>query len=126
MRDHPTAPDLLSTAAQAFRDSLLPALPSGLKYQALMVLNAMDIAARQATAGDAPLTEARDRLRTLYGSATDDLDTLERRLADDIRAGRFDPGASERAAVLAHLDASTRAKAAESCPKALARDGAKG
>lgn len=126
MRDRPTAPDLLTTAAQAFRDSLLPALPSGLKYQALMVLNAMDIAARQATAGDAPVIEARDRLRALYGGSSDDFDTLERRLAADIRAGRFDSGAPERAIVLAHLEATTRAKAAESCPKALTRDGTKG
>lgn len=121
MRDRPTAPDLLDTAAQEFRETILPALPRHLKYQALMVLNAMGIASRQAAAGAAPLEEARDRLRTLYAAPDGDLPFLEQRLAQDIRAGRFDPGKPDHAAAFDHLVKTTRAKAAESCPKVLER-----
>ena len=119
MRDEPTAPDLLAAAEEAFRETLLPALPKSLRYEALMVLNAMGVAARQAAAGDAPLRSARRRLAAIYGDDAAGLDALEARLADDIRRGRFDPGQDGRAAVLDHLRQTTRDKAAESSPKAL-------
>lgn len=119
MRDRPTAPDLLETARQVFKERLLPALPREATYDALMVLNAMAIAQRQCTAGSTPEDAARNRLATLYGSAAP-LPDLERRLAADIRAGRFDPGTGEAAPeVYRHLWATTWAKALESCPKAL-------
>ena len=117
MRDEPTGDDLLNAALDVFRDKLLPALPRELRYDGLMVANAMAVVARQVAAGDAPLMEARQRLTRLYGEG--DLDGLERRLAADIRAGRYDPGAEGRDAVFQHLWKTTRAKAAESAPKAL-------
>jgi len=118
MRDRPTGPDLLDTARQVFKDRLLPALPRELTYEALMVLNAMGIAQRQAATGGAPEEAARARLVALYGDDAP-LAALERRLAADIRTGRFDPGAAQADAVFDHLWATTRAKAAESAPKAL-------
>lgn len=117
MRDEPTAENLLNTARDLFREKLLPALPRELRYDALMVANAMAIAGRQTAAGDAPLREAKQRLSALYGDG--ELADLERRLAADIRAGRFDPEEPEREAVFDHLWRTTRAKAAESAPKAL-------
>ena len=117
MRDEPTGEHLLNAALDLFREKLLPALPRELRYDGLMVANAMAVVARQAAAGDAPLIEARDRLARLYGEG--DLDSLEHRLAADIRAGRCDPGSPEREAVFDHLWKVTRAKAAESAPKAL-------
>lgn len=119
MRDRPIAHELLEAAQEVLSDKLLPALPQELTYSALMVLNAMGIAARQAAAGDAPLEAARSRLSALYGDEASALPALERRLAAEIRAGRFDPGAADRAAVFKHLWETTRAKAAESSPKAL-------
>ncbi|WP_224249933.1 DUF6285 domain-containing protein [Hyalangium gracile] len=119
MRDRPIAHELLEAAQAVLSDTLLPALPQELTYQARMVLNAIGIAARQAAAGQAPLEAARHRLAALYGDDGSELSVLERRLASDIRAGRFDPGSADRAAVFAHLWATTRAKAAESSPKAL-------
>jgi len=119
MRDRPTAPDLLETAQAVLRARLLPALPRDLKYDALMVLNAIGIAARQTAAGEAPVQEARARLAALYDAPDTSLEVLEARLAADIRAGRFDPGTGQRGAVFAHLWQTTRAKATESIPKAL-------
>ncbi len=117
MRDEPTGEDLLNAALDVFRDKLLPALPRELRYDGLMVANAMAVVGRQAAAGDTPLREARERLSRLYGEG--ELDDLEHRLTADIRAGRYDPGADGREAVFDHLWKATRAKAAESTPKAL-------
>lgn len=119
MRDEPTARDLLETARTVFREELLPALPREARYTALMVLNAMGIAARQAAAGDRPLDEARMRLEALCQVAGADLGDLERRFVADIRAGRYDPGTPLRDQAFLHLLKTTRAKAAESAPKAL-------
>lgn len=118
MRDEPTAPDLLETALKVYRERLLPELPAHLRYDALMVANAMAIAARQARAGRGPEEEARRRLSSLYGEDGAVLADLERRLAVDIRRGAFDAEGEARAAVVEHLRLRTSAKVAESNPRA--------
>src|SRR3546814_20636207 len=81
-----------------------------------MVANAISIAARQMRAGEGPGETARARLVILYGDVAAMLDDLERRLAADLRAGQFDPGATGRAAVFDHLWQTACAKAAELKP----------
>jgi hypothetical protein len=119
MRDEPTAADLLETALAVYRDRLLPALPAHLRYDALMVANAVAISARQARAGEAPVEEARRRLAALYPNHMGSLAEMERRLALDIRRGAFDEPGPSRDAVFEHLRLMAEAKAAESNPKAL-------
>lgn len=119
MYREPTAANLLETARAFLRDQVLPRLPDDARYDALMVANAMAIAARQVAAGDRPLEEARARLAALYAAPDAGLARLARRLADDVRAGVFDPSSDRRAAVFVHLWETARAAAAESNPKAL-------
>lgn len=119
MRPEPAAANLLETARVFLRDRILPQLPDHARYNALMVANAMAIAARQIAAGDRPLEEARARLAALYAAPDAGLAELARRLADDVRAGVFDPPSERRTAVFVHLWEDARAAAAESNPRAL-------
>jgi len=93
------ATDLLQTARDVLLAEVVPHLPAGQKYQALMVANAMAIAARESE-GDAPPPEPPE-------------------LSGRIRAGEFDPGAPEHDAIAAWLLEATRARCAISNPKAL-------
>ena len=128
MNDRPDARNLLETARNAFVTEVLPALPAASRYTALMIANAMAIAQREITAGEAPLRDERARLRALLpdhaeGPAEaglhDVLKGYNRRLIEAIRAGRFD--GEERAALHEHLRRTTEAKLAVSNPKMLAR-----
>lgn len=98
---------LLETARDVLRDELLPALPAQLRHAALMVANAMAIAARELDrCADAALDQARE--------------AEDRRLCAAIRAGDVDDG--EAAAQLhARLLAGTRARVEVSNPKYLAQ-----
>lgn len=111
--------DLLATARAALRDLIVTGLSDDARYAALMVANAMAIAARQLAAGDRPLNEAHDRLTALYAAPDTPLAELARRLAADIRAGAFDAPTPRRAAALDHLWLDARAAAEHSNPKAL-------
>lgn len=126
MNDRPHAPELLATARDALTTEILPALPQGLRYIGLMILNAMAIAQREIAAGDAPARAEYERLcellsersvalagDRLYGA----LAGYNRRLAEEIRAGRYD--GKERAAMVEHLRRTTEEKLAVSNPKAL-------
>jgi hypothetical protein len=126
MNDRPGARELIETARDTFAAEILPALPEALRYVGLMVANAMAIAQREIEAGDAParaeylrlcrlLSEPHAPLAgdALYGA----LASYNRRLANEIRAGRFDAG--EQAAMLAHLRRTNAEKLAVSNPKAL-------
>jgi hypothetical protein len=126
MNDRPDARDLLETARNTFMAEVLPALPEALRYTALMIANAMAIAQREIAAGDAPLRAEYQRLAEILSgiAAAPDGDALRgavagynRRLANEIRAGRFD--GEERAAMLKHLRRTTEEKLAVSNPKAL-------
>jgi hypothetical protein len=109
----PDTADLLATARDTLKSSVLPHLPRGALYPALMVLNAMAIAARQAKAGATRRAAALAALAPF--AAGDTLDALNADLARSIRAGRFAPGDP---ALHAALLATARLATEESNPKA--------
>ena len=126
MNDLPDARNLLATARDAFVAEILPALADAQRYTGLMIANAMAIAQREIEAGDAPARAECERLRKLMSERAGPLagEALHaavagynRRLAGEIRAGRFDR--AERAALLEHLRRTTEEKLAVSNPKAL-------
>jgi hypothetical protein len=110
MRDRPDGPTLraLAEAASAAEDAAL-------------VARCLAIAAREAAAGDAPLSAAQAELAALCGEGG--LPDLWRRLAADIRAGLFDAPGERRDAVLRLLWATTIARLRESNPEFLAASG---
>lgn len=99
MRDKPTAADLLETARRVLMEELLPELPRGKRYAALMVGAAMATVGRESTAGDAPIAEEHDALIALYGDDAP-LDDLNRLFAEDLRAGSFDHRQDHALAIL--------------------------
>jgi hypothetical protein len=102
MADRPDARDLLDIARRTFVDSLLPALPPDRRYEGLMLANALAIALRELEAP--PQADAEQ----------------DRRLAAEIRAGRYDAAGPEREAVARQLRQRATARVAASNPKALA------
>jgi hypothetical protein len=128
MRDHPDGAELLSTAQKVLREALLPALPAERKHDALMIANAMSIAARQLEHGDAPERHELAALAILLGhpASTEDVPNLHAALVDAnrelsrrLRAGEGDPGQAQRSALFAHLRSVARQRVAESNPKYL-------
>ena len=128
MNNRPNAPELLAIARATFTAEILPALPKKLRYSGLMIAHALAIAQREMEAGDAPLRAESERLRTLFSDSSHEragaapsmtVADYNRRLADEIRAGRFDK--EERAVLLEHLRKTTEQKLAVSNPKALIR-----
>lgn len=101
MRDSPDGARLLALARAALLEALLPALPKERQFEARLIANAMAIAARELTAGRAPLDADRTALSTLVGESDSEITTsretrneaLERlgwRVAAEIRSGRRD------------------------------------
>ncbi len=129
MADRPDGAELLEIAREALRTDILDDLPKEHRFVALMVANAMAIAARELRAGDAPLRAALADLATLYNKADEPetnaaaLEVLTQRLARDIRAGRFDTG-PDATRVHAVLLAATRRRLELSNPKYLAESDA--
>ena len=127
MNDKPEASALLAAARDAFTAEILPALPPALRFTGLMIANAMGIVQRETALGDGPARAELARLGKLLQSGAGDpgsgealrsaLEDYNRRLAREVRAGRFD--GPERAALLEHLTRTTEEKLAVSNPKAL-------
>ena len=126
MNDRPDAAELLAIARATLLDKLLPRLADDLRYDALMIANAMAIASREHAAGDAAAQAELARLRELFSERGKPLSGAElqvaladcnRRLAAGIRAGRFDD--KERAALLDHLAQTAADELAISNPRAL-------
>ena len=112
--------ELLIQARVTLLDELLGALPEDKRYPALMVANAMAIAARE-LAAPADGRAERQALAALLGPAREaDQDAtvaaLAARLADEIRAGRFDGDPR----VHDHLKGEVETRLALSNPKRLA------
>lgn len=122
MSDKPTGQDLLLTAREELMKRLLPALPADLRYQALMVANAMAIAARELENGPASdVSELAGLQKILEGTAAaQDAPAGNAKLCEQIRAGAFDAVTPGRKLLMRHLAATTRDKLAISNPKALA------
>jgi hypothetical protein len=126
VNDRPDATELLEIARRTLLDEILPRLPEELRYSARMVANAMAIAAREHAAGDAAAQAELARLGNLFAERPQPLTGAalyaalagyNRRLATEIRAGRFDD--RERVALLEHLEKTTADKLAVANPKAL-------
>lgn len=123
MRNAPAADLLLSVALETYQREILPHLPPDARYSGAMIANALGIAARQTANGVAFAQDARETLAALSGMGEGDhLKKIEQSVCSDIRKGRYDPspGGVRSQTLHAALVALTRAKAAESCPKALA------
>lgn len=118
MSDRPDAAELLAVAREELMKRLLPALPGALRYEALMVANAMAIAAREAAAGAGAAAREAEGLRQLTGDAS--LPSGRRKLCEAIRRGDFDTAGPGRQALLRYLLDTTEGKLAISNPKALA------
>ncbi len=115
MHEPPSGPELLEAARKTLLDELLPALPAEKRYPALMVANAIAIAARTARHDPAPADALAAEARGVTG--TDEAEPW-RALAAAIRAGRFDPGTDGHDRVHALLRAYAEARCAISSPKA--------
>ena len=89
MRDGPDGAVLLAIARAALLDEVLPNVPAGQVYAVRMIANAMAIAAREMTAEP---EDDSGRVFSLYREAgmAEPAGEIERALAGDIRAGRFD------------------------------------
>ncbi len=126
MSEHPTGAELLKVAREVLARDLIPELPDGRRYLALMVANAMAIAARELELGDGVARAELTSLRMLFQEpgpdvwedVEDRLEALNRRLCAEIRAGRFS-GGGEEMRLRDHLRRSAEARAAISNPKAL-------
>ncbi|MDJ0942178.1 MAG: DUF6285 domain-containing protein [Kiloniellales bacterium] len=89
MKRHQTSgAALLRIARAVLKDDLLPTLPRERRLEALMVLSALGMAERELE-NAAPEDET-GAIAGLLGTATGDKPDLRRRLAEAIRAGRFD------------------------------------
>jgi glutathione S-transferase len=126
MLDRPTGAELLAEARRTLLETLLPLLPSDRRYDALMVANAMAIAARELTDGVGALQTAVGALASLGTRAdgadaalAEQLERLERQLARDIRTGAYDAPGSRRDAASRYLREVTTARLRLSNPKAL-------
>ena len=126
MNDIPDAIKLLAIARATLLDKLLPHIPEELRYDARMIANSMAIAIREQANGEAAAQTELASLRGLFGEhaklvTSDALEVAlagyRKRLATDIRNGRFD--GAERAALLAHLAQTAADDLAISNPKAL-------
>ncbi|QAU34138.1 DUF6285 domain-containing protein [Janthinobacterium sp. 17J80-10] len=130
MSDRPDGQDLLRTAREELMKRLLPALPADLRYQALMIANAMAIAARELDAGAAGQLQELAGQRALLQDAESEapgnpeqlrqsLTSGRKRLGAAIRLGEFDADKPAHQALLRHLASSARDKVAIYNPKLL-------
>lgn len=128
MNNLPEGADLLEVAREALLAEIRPLLTEDARYTAAMIANAMAIAAREAQAGEAPALAALARLDRLHGNQPRELHGAPlyeaiaanaRRLAADIRAGRYDAEDERRRELMHHLRESVEAKLLISNPKAL-------
>ncbi len=91
MRDGPGGAVLLAIARTTLLEEVLPKVPPAQVYAVRMIANAMAIAARELAAEDDEAA-GRERILALYRQAgfAEPEGDVERALAADIRAGRFD------------------------------------
>ena len=127
MRETPSGEELLIIARKLLREELIPLLPEDRRYDALMVANAMAIAARQMGFGDAYEDREREDLAQLL-ERTDDGDggapgDLHQNLGAKIRRGDFDPGTPLHDTVRDFLLEVTVQRLRESAPNTLKEAG---
>lgn len=117
MRDLPTGP-ALKALADDWEARELPSLPSEERPLAeRMIRRCRAIVRREAECGEAALSPMKEALNALYGAGN--AAAQLKRLATDIRAGRYDPPGPLREQVLGLLWMLTRQKLRESNPRFL-------
>ncbi len=133
MSERPDGRDLLIVAREELVNSLLPQLPNELRYQALMIANAMAIATREFETGRESdqrellglsqlLFDAKSNVQHEQSNdqtAARTLQSHRKVLGNAIRSGDFDPGTTRHQAMLQHLKITARDKLAISNPKLL-------
>lgn len=126
MNNEPDGAELLRVAQKVLREQLLTGIAGEQRYQALMVANAMEIAARELKAGETDLRRELHMLTELYGDTTvseagnstrEKVGSLNKRLARDIRSGMMDGACAQ--GVRALLKAQVTARLRVSSPKYL-------
>ncbi|XSS60429.1 DUF6285 domain-containing protein [Pseudomonas sp. B11] len=113
----PNAHELLEIARQTLLEQLLPALSAELRYPALMIANAMAIAARESRLQARVCSQEQELLGALTEGAGPSLPETRRQLAQEIRQGRHD--ARQQLALVKALRQVTVARLAISNPKAV-------
>ncbi|MCY1413238.1 hypothetical protein D9M71_286650 [compost metagenome] len=114
----PNAHELLDIARLTLLEQVLPALSSELRYPALMIANAMAIAARESGLETFASSQELARLAALLNEASSSLPEARRQLARAIRQGNHD-GPQNRRTLVEALRQTTLARLAISNPKAL-------
>jgi hypothetical protein len=122
MRDKPDAADLLVAARDLMRQRIVPALPVSERYNGLLVVAAVAIAARELLAGDEAATAERAGLATLLDTSELSLLELNREFARHIRNGDFDAPGPQREQALLVLRQATLARLNECNPGYLDPD----
>jgi len=126
----PGGSDLLAIARDMLMRELLPLAADDAKYSLLMVANAIAIASRELAMGHTAEVAALARLDILYGTLPreitgsalrDAIAQYERRLAQDIRAGRFDADDARQRALLEYLQENVAVRLRISNPRSLSR-----
>lgn len=118
MNDEPDAHNLLATALNSFRETILPVIPAEQRFTALMIANALATAERELATGSAAEPTLAAAIGGLLGE-DGPLSTLAPRLCAAIADGRFDADGPQ-AALRRALFELTTARLAVSNPKALA------
>ena len=130
MNNLPGGSDLLAIARDMLMRELLPLAADDAKYSLLMVANAIAIASRELAMGHTAEVAALARLDILYGTLPreitgsalrDAIAQYERRLAQDIRAGRFDADDARQRALLEYLQENVAVRLRISNPRSLSR-----
>lgn len=121
MNIRPDASELLAIARQTLLSELLPQLPASLRYQALMVANAMAIAGRESRDGEGADAVEAQLLEALLDDSEASLIDARQALCRAIRQGRFDGSGSDQDRLFSALSAITRARLSISNPKVLAQ-----
>lgn len=118
-QDRPTAAELIDAVREFIEKDVAPELSGQKAFHARVAANALTLAMRELRDGPATDAAARDRLRNLLGEEGD-LETLNRRLAERIRAGEMDDRAD---ATLDHLLKTAEDKLRIANPRHLPRAG---
>ncbi|MBI1891709.1 MAG: hypothetical protein HYS18_13745 [Burkholderiales bacterium] len=131
MSDRPNGQDLLLIAREELVKRLLPELPPSLRYEALMIANAMAIAAREFESGrENDVREIGGLRHLLLGESprTTDGEVLldhalkacRKKLCEEIRAGEFDPSGDKYGEFVRYLKTTVTDKVGISNPKLVA------
>lgn len=115
----PNAAELLHVARKHLLDELLPAIPSHLRYQTLMVANAMAISAREYQLGACNYAEEVKTLNGLLGEDNAVPENARRSIASAIRAGQYDALDARRDGLAKALMRITLAQLSISNPKVM-------